>query len=427
MKKYFSRPGFGGRFGSFMLCVAMLMFLTSTIILADIRIATDKDNLSAIIKQTLFTTQTVRIPSASGNGGAAVVRPRPKLNMPKLDEAQPSSEISDAMVEMIYGMIMEQTGGEIDITLEEAKEFVEESTIDEFISDTSAALVSDLITGENTIDLSEETISTLLTENAPLIEEHFGVTLDEQTITTITETVSQHEYVQQIRDKGVSKFIEENAVLMEDTALGALLGGASGGSGGTSMIPGGSSGMPSIVDLLNTARTITSVGAVIFNAVMVAVFIGLLCLANRKHIWYAIRGTGRTFIISTSLISCVTLVMLFAPAVWSSFFSFEPMIGRVAGLILKFTAPVHLGIGGAGVVLAILGTVLKFVAKSKARRLYLAEQAALSSAAVVPAAPEEVTFMKVEAPAEGVLVADVDGAHVMIEPITDEVPTETDE
>jgi hypothetical protein len=193
MKKYFSRPGFGGRFGSFMLCVAMLMFLTATIILADIRIATDKDNLSAIIKQTLFTTQTVRIPSGSGHGGAAVVRPRPMLAMPKLDETDTSSELSDAMVEMIYGMITEQTGGEVDITLEEAKEFVEESSFDEFLSDTSAALVSDLITGENTIDLSEETIYTLLTENAPLIEEHFGVTLDEQTITTITETVSQHE------------------------------------------------------------------------------------------------------------------------------------------------------------------------------------------------------------------------------------------
>lgn len=424
MKKYFSRPGFGGRFGSFMLCVAMLMFLTATIILADIRIATDKDNLSAIIKQTLFTTQTVRIPSGSGHGGAAVVRPRPMLDMPKLDETDTSSELSDAMVEMIYGMIMEQTGGEVDITLEEAKEFVEESSFDEFLSDTSAALVSDLITGENTIDLSEETISTLLTENAPLIEEHFGVTLDEQTITTITETVSQHEYVQQIRDKGVSKFVEENAGLMEDVGLGALMGGVTGGNpggnGDTSTLPGSSSGMTGIVDLLNTARTITSVGAMIACGFMVAVFIGLLCLVNRKHIWYAIRGTGRTFVFSTFLISCVTLVMLFEPAVWSSFFSFEPMIGRIAELILRYTAPVHLGIGGTGVVLAILGTVLKFVAKGKARRLYLAEQAALSCAA-----PEIIEPVSAE-PVEEVLVMEVEGDQVVVEPVPNEVPEETE-
>lgn len=424
MKKYFSRPGFGARFGSFMLCVAMLLCLTATVILADIRIATEKDNLSAIIKQALFTTQTVRLPSASGSGQAAVtVRPRQRLAMPRLDEAGTSSEVSDAMVEMIYNIVMEQTGGEVDLSLEEAKEFVEESTLDEFISDTSAALVSDLITGENTIDLSDETISGLLEENAPLFEQYFGVTMDQQTIAIVTAQVTENEYVQQIRDKGINKFVEENAIMMEEAGLGNLLGSS---SGGTTVSPdgsGSSGGSVSIVDILNTARSFTSVTALAVCIAAVLVFIGLLCLANLKHIWYAIRGTGRTFIISTFLVSIVTLVMMGAPAVWSNVFSFSPMIGNVAAMILKFTAPVHLGIMGAGLVLALLGTVLKFVAKGKARKRYLAEMAASVEAPAVEAPAEAIPV--VEAAEEPVLVMEIpaeDGAVVEI-PV-EEVPAE---
>lgn len=421
MKKYFSRPGFGGRFGSFMLCVAMLIFLTATVILADIRIVTSQENLSSIIKQTLFATQTVRLPSGSGSGSAAAVRTQPKLAMPRLEEASTNSQLSDAMVEMIYNMVVEQTGGEMDITLEDTKAFVEESTIGDYLADTSAAMVSDLITGENTIDLSDETISALLTENAPLIEQHFGITLDEEAIATITESVSQYEYVQQIREKGIALFVEENAAFVEESGLGALLGTSSGSSGDTSLTPGGS--MPSIAELLNTARTVTSVGALICCAVMVVIFIGLLCLANRKHIWYAIRGTGRTFIISTFLINCVTLVMLLASALWSSLFSFEPLVGRVAGLILRYTAPVHFGIGGAGVVLAILGTVLKFVAKGKARRLYLAEQAEQATAAEAPETAEPVSAE----PAQEIPVPETEEEPVAAEPVPEETHEETPE
>jgi hypothetical protein len=406
MKKYFSRPGFWARFGSFMLCVLMLSCLMTTILLADIRIVTEKENMSAIIKQSLFSPQTISRPGLPGNGhGAVVARPQPRLAIPKLEEAAPANGLTDALVEMIYNMIAEQAGEEIDFTLEDAKAFVEESTLDDFISDTSAALVNDLLTGENTLDLSDETITELLTENAPLIEEHFNVVMDEQTIVAITETVTQNEVLQQIRDKGVTEFIKDNGQLMEDMGLGALTGGMGGGMNEAVPSPDGMGGAANgssfnIMDILNTARSFTSLPMLIGCAVAVLVLIGLLCLANCKHIWYAIRGTGRTFVFSTLLVSIVTVVVMTAPAMWAQVFSFQPMIGKVAGLVLEMTAPVHLGICGLGIALALVGTILKFVAKGKARRLYQAELAA-QAAQAEPVIIEEEPVLVIEETEDG--------------------------
>lgn len=456
MKKYFSRPKFWGRLLSFLLCVVMLVCTVAAMLVADIRIATNKENTATIIKQALFATHTVRLPGVPGNGqGAAVIHNQNRLSMVKLEES--SEEASNAMVEMIYGMIMEQSGGQLDVSLEEVQEFVDESTFGDFVADMSASLISDLITGENTTVIDEETISALLEENAPLLEEYFDVVLDEEIIAQVTDTVVNSEYVVQIQEQGVSGFLSNNKELA--AALGLSAEYFDDPSDSNSPNSSGNSGMDAvtnlnpnstIADYLAAARAVTSTGALICCIAAVVVLIALLCLVNRKHIWYAIRGTGRTFIIAALPMSIPTLVYLTNITSWNETFSMIPeigtMIGKVAGLILQMTAPVNLSVLIAGLVLAILGTVLKFVAKSKAKRKAAAEEAAAAEenayaeedilvAEEIPVEAEsaEIEVSAEEAPAEEAVPAaeeevlapeEVPSEEIPAEEIKEEVPVE---
>lgn len=394
MDKYFSRPKFWQRLLSFLICIVMLVFTVAAMLVADIRIATNKENTSAIIKEALFATHTVRLPGAGGNGhGAAAIRPQQKLAMIRLDEESGEvEEVDGALIEAIFNMVVEGSGGQINITLEEASAFIEESTFDEFAADLGASLISDLITGENTTVLDEETVTELLTENAPLLEEYFDLDMSEEVIKEVTTTVVESEYVTGIQEDGITNYLENNAELKE--ALGLPVHKPNNPENPDAPTSDGNEniGVPDtpveetnpLADFFETARLITSTKALITCIAGVVVCIILLVLVNLKHVWFAIRGVGRTFVIASLPMAALTLVYMNNAAGWNEVFGIipeiGPMIGKVVGMILKMTAPINLSVCGAGVALALLGTILKIVAKASAKRRAAAEAA---TAAVV--------------------------------------------
>ncbi len=417
MDKYFSKPKFWQRLLSFLICVVMLVFTIAAMLVADIRIATNKENTSAIIKEALFATHTVRLPGATGKGhGVAAIRPQQKMAMIRLDEE--SGEVDGALIEAIFNMVVEGSGGQITITLEEASEFIEESTFDEFAADLGASLISDLITGENTTILDEETVTELLTENAPLLEEYFDLDMSETVIAEVTATVVESEYVVEIQEAGISSFIEHNEELR--TALGLPPRNPSpdpeapgdnapnnpNGSVSDDLPTGDASGSTTDVlsDYFATARAITSTTALICCIAGVVVCALLLCLLNRKHIWFAIRGVGRTFVIASLPMATLTLAYMNDAAGWSEAFGMIPeigvIVGKVLGMILAMTAPINLSVCGAGVALALLGTILKIVAKASAKRRAAAEAA--TAAIVEEPAPITVPQEVLEDPAPSV-------------------------
>lgn len=418
MNKYFSKPKFWQRLLSFLICVVMLVFTIAAMLVADIRIATNKENTSAIIKETLFATHTVRLPGATGKGhGVAAIRPQQKMAMIRLDEE--SGEVDGALIEAIFNMVVEGSGGQITITLEEASEFIKESTFDEFAADLGASLISDLITGENTTVLDEETVTELLTENAPLLEEYFDLQMDETVIKEVTTTVVESEYVTGIQENGITNYLENNAELKEALGLpvhkpnnpdapnspdndASTNDPQAPGSPEAPQAPGGASNP--LADFFETARAITSTKALITCIAGVVVCIILLVLVNLKHVWFAIRGVGRTFVIASLPMATLTLAYMNDAAGWSEAFGMIPeigvIVGKVLGMILTMTAPINLSVCGAGVALALLGTILKIVAKASAKRRAAAEAA--TAAIVEEPAPITVPQEVLEDPAPSV-------------------------
>lgn len=406
MDKYYSRPKFWQRLLSFLICVVMLALTLAAMVIADVRLATNKENTAAIIKQALFASHTVRLPGASGNGSPAhTIRVQPKLHMVRLEEETNETE-DNALIEAIFNMVIEGSNGQIQITLEEASEFIEESSFDEFAADLGASLISDLITGENTTVLDAESVTELLTENAPLLEEYFDLQMDETVIQEVTATVVESEYVVEIQEAGISSFIEHNEELR--TALGlpsrnpSPAPGDSAENSGDNAVSGdqttgdtSDSTTDILADYMATARKFTSTTALICCVAGIAVCIVLLCLLNRKHIWFAIRGTGRTFVIASFPMAILTINYLSDPAAWNAAFGLIPeiggIIGKVVGLILQLTAPINLSVFGVGVFLALLGTVLKIVARTTAKRKAAEENAApVGEEAVTAPLPQEV-------------------------------------
>ena len=168
-------------FVSVILCILLVVATLTTAILADLNVVFQKDNLQQLLTEALFTSATARrpAPAISGNGhgapavqrfparlddadltagpegGATARRPAPGIpgnghggpavqRFPmRLDEATltTGAETGDnsAIVEWIYGTLTDQFGEENLPSLEVVQEFVEESTVTDFLTDKTAS------------------------------------------------------------------------------------------------------------------------------------------------------------------------------------------------------------------------------------------------------------------------------------------------
>lgn len=343
-------PGIWVRLGTFLLAFVLMCCAVYAIFVADIRIVTDKDNLSAIIRQALFSAQTVR-PARTGSGtGAAAVRTQPRLSALKLAEAGTSGEATDALVEWIYGVLEEQFGDEMDVSLESVQAFVDESTLKDELADLGASLISDFYTGENTTVLDAETVAALVRENAALIEQHFGYQVTEDTIALISQTVENNDFIAQLQTEGIAQ------VLLGSSTSGST---ASGGedTGITDGIEGIDGENLDLAGMLQSFRDVTSTASLIGCIAAAVVCIGLIILLNRKWISRILRCTGTPLLLASLPYLIPTFIALALETTSS--------LGAAVQMIFRLTAPVCISVFAVGLGLCIAALVVTIVSRNK--------------------------------------------------------------
>lgn len=219
---------------SFALCLSLFLTTFVTILVGDLGLLTSKAGLRQLIKDLLFTTSapaarpapapagmtlgggTVRLDDTTTIGGNAVnggsiVIGDMGLDLSGLDLGDinfeeilsQESNLSQELADAIYEIATSQSPEEVPFTKEDIEEFIEESTIPEFLSDKAAGLVSDALLGEETTSITIEEVMTVIEENKQLIEETFEFEIPQEAVdeieNTLTETFKEEDIATTIR------------------------------------------------------------------------------------------------------------------------------------------------------------------------------------------------------------------------------------
>lgn len=407
---------------SLILCVALFATTLVTTLLGDLSVAFQKDNLKKLLTEALFTTSTIHrpAPQISGNGTPGIRHPMQRLDDFTIPEGVTipegatipgdfvSGDLGDvlggeggdssALVEFIYNTVTEQFQGE-DVVLpplEEVQQFVEESTLDDFLADKSASLISDIITGENTTTITTEEIQTLLQENAQLIEDTFEVEISEDVITEVVAEIEKVEIVQQIQEEGVNSVLQELVDNKVITIPGMLpsqdLAPETPGEG--SSVNTSTPDMSSPMGIINALRSIVSTETLLAMIGVCLVLIGLLLLVNMKQIWVGIRDAGITVTVVGVIFSAITFAAWFSEDMLKELLAEAGPVAKIVLFIVNLTAPIHIGVLALGIVLIVVSCVVKSLLKKKALKAAAAAEIPAEEAAAIEEAAEE------EAPAE---------------------------
>ena len=295
---------------SVILCILLVFATLTAAILGDLNVVFQKDNLQNMLNEALFTSATARRPAPviSGNGhGAPAVQRFPA----RLDDSTTTIGAADgttsAMVEWIYGTLTDQFGEENLPSLEVVQDFVEESTVTDFLTDKTASIISDVITGSNNTTITTEEIQTLLEDNAQLIEDTFGFEMDEEVITQVITVVEENEVVKAIQEEGVTSVVQQmvdSGALDLPPEILPMPEGSLDSSDGTSSNP--------MMDLIKTIQSVVSVSTLLIAIGVCVVLIALQLVTNLKRIWIGINNTGISLTIAGSILMIPTCLLWFA-------------------------------------------------------------------------------------------------------------------
>ena len=401
-------------FVSVILCILLVFATLATAILADLNVVFQKDNLQQLLTEALFTSATARrpAPAISGNGhGAPAVQRFPA----RLDDADltagPEGGTTSAMVEWIYGTLTDQFGEENLPSLDVVQDFVEESTVTDFLTDKTASIISDVITGSSNTTITTEEIQTLLEDNAQLIEDTFGFEMSEDVINEVITVVEENEVVQAIQKDGVTSVVQQmvdSGALDLPQEILPMPGNPGGSDSATGSSP---------MDLIKSIQSVVSTTTLLMAIGVCVVLIALLMVTNIKRIWIGINNTGISLTVAGFILMVPTSLLWFAADLLMELLKEAGPVGKIILHVLKSTAPIHIGIFAGGIVLIIGGCVLRTILKKKAK-------AAADAAAIEETTEAEETPVE-EAPAEEVPAeeAPVEEAPVEEAPV-EEAPVE---
>ena len=396
-------------FVTFLLCILLFFSTIATIVVSDaVTIVTSQDNMKKIISQILFK-EVSRPPLHSiGSGNAAgshgvTVKPMAAPAI-RLDDATSEEDTTAALITWIYESLSEEYGEEMNLTLETVQQFVEESTLKDFIAEKGASLITDYYTGENTTAISEEEIKEQLEMNKDLIKETFDYEISEEEIEEITTKVVENDYIAQIQEEGI---------------VNVVMGAVSGGDASDPNAPG-SAPTNILVDILETSRQLLSMKTVWMSIGICAVLLALILVTNIKQIWVGLNKAGITILIAGALFLVPTMIIWNQPADWLTGSATLRMAGNLAREIMIMTAPACIIATAVGAVLLITGIVTYIVVRAKFRKVWKAMKnpapvAAAPAAAAITLAPETIAILAEEPVAEA-LVAE--------EPPVEETPAE---
>lgn len=398
---------------SFVLCILLFVSTIVTIVVADVRFLTSKGTLENLIQEALFSTSfSEPVRSGSSYARPAVTFRSPKLAMPRLNEAAAPSGLQGQLIESIYEMISGSFGGELPITLEQVQEFVEESTLSEFLPEKISGIVSDVINGTNTTSITIDEVEQLLKDNAELISETFNVPITDKEIDAVVKGLEESKMLDNLSSESIQDMLfggnggssmapdnsgSDNAgssntgkpgtsgkpgngsgsgsgsgggsgsgnttgigsILGSDTFAGGLLNAINGGKGELDNVD-----LSSPAGILQLVRSLTSVNMLATLIGLCVLIVALLLLVNIKQLHTGMKDAGVTFLLAGIVMAVPFAVAMALPAILDSII---PMgLGSIAKKLLLTTVMAPGVVAGIGLVLIISGAVIKSVGKKRA-------------------------------------------------------------
>ena len=393
---------------SFLLCILLFVSAIATILISDsLVVLTSQDNLKKLITMVLSRDLPRPMPrSFSAEGGAPGAYPIviKKMALPNLRLEEADEQTGDALVLWVYEALSEQYGDEMNVTLETVQDFVEQSSLKDFVAEKGASLISDFYTGENTTTLTDDEIRNQLEENADLIEEVFGVEVTTEAITEITATITENDYLAQIQEEGIVNVVMGSTASKPDSS-----------NPGDPQDPANpESTGNSLQEALDLFRQIASMQTLLICIGICLLLIALLFVTNMKQVWVAMKDTGITLLLAGLFFLIPTVLIWTLPTSWMTELGELRVVGVLAREILIMTSPICIGVAGLAVLLIVSGIITKCVIRKKGA----------TAVAVAKAAPVVVEVPVVEEP---VVEEPVVEKPVVAEPVVEEAPAKTEE
>ncbi len=353
---------------TFILCIALMVSTIVTIVMADAHILTDKDNINTLITEFLK-------PSASPKQTLGMSMGADTVSAGMDFSHASSAEISAVgnsgfMVDLIFDMIRQEAGDELPFTKEQVENFVEESTLGDFLAEKGAGLVSDLLTGEKTTTITADEIKQQLEQNAQLIEDTFQISLDEEVISALTAGIEETGVLEQINEGGLESILsgdpgnadqspDAEGVTTNEEKTPITLEAVLSGKVNVSSL--------SLPQLLELFRSVTS-GAVLLSCIGVCVvLIGLIFLTRWKKYYLAMIFTGITLFITGLICMIPALVVWGAPELVMELLG-EMAVGMtLINKVVDMTCPVAIGVTVFGFAVIVAGGVLAGLSKKWVR------------------------------------------------------------
>lgn len=369
-------------FITFLLCVALFVTTVAGIVVSNVvQILSSQENLENLLRQVLFVDMQHPVSTRNAPlGNAPALRQLPVKTLAPADIRFSEQQTATSMVEWIYEALAEDFGDELQVSLETVKEFVERSTLDDFLVEKGAALLNDVYTGNSTVTLGADEIKTKIEENAALIEEYFGVPVDMQVVQDVTTIIEENEYVERIEEEGIVNIILN--------PQGSSSGGADSDTDG--MENPDSIDTQQIQQAIETARMVLSAQTVLICVGAIVLLLVLILVVNMKQIWVGMNKAGITLMLAALPFVAVTVAVWAIPVGFSTQLGVPAMAEVLVREIVNINSVICIGVFAFGLALLIAGIVTYCIVRGKRKKA--AALAALEEAVITEAPLPEVEF-----------------------------------
>ncbi len=359
-------------FITFLLSIALFVSAVAGILISNfVNILSSQENLQSLLRQVMFVDLKAPVRAVPGGNAPAAQRVTVKTLAPA-DIRLAEQQAAASMVDWLYESLIEDFGDELQVSLGTVQDFVERSTLDDFLVEKGAAMLSDVYTGQNTATITPEEIEAKIAENTPLIEEVFGVEIAPQVIADITSIIQDNEYFARIQEEGIVDIL---------------------------FYPNGRPSDPmhnpdsvEAEQIMTVVRNVLSVNTVYLLGGACLLLIILILLVNMKQIWVGMNKAGIT-LMSAALPSVIlTVAVLAIPAGWSQQFGLFSIVEILIRQLVTMNAGICIGVFAVGLVLLIFGIVTKGIVRrsyEKAARTQAISNQVFAEAPVVVEFPTE--------------------------------------
>lgn len=324
-------------FIAFILCVVMFVVSFAGVAILNLRAIVSENGITQIISQLIAgtpSTSSTRPVLAGGADGFVI-------------QGNSSAEMSGMLVDWAYEMIQSEFGEELEITKEQVQTFVENSTVKDFVAEKTTGLVEDFYAGTYETTITPEEITGLIQENAPLLEEQFGLVITEEEISFVEEALEESGVLDPIQENGLMGFIEEQTKsTYTDEETGEVIE---------------VDGMQEVKEIMEIVRTVTSVEAVAILGGVFLLLMALVFLVTRFSFPATLADTGVVLTLVGLIFSAPANLCQNQPEVLLNLFDGEAIAGVISSIILSaaWVNYTVLGVGAAMIVAAVVIKILQ--------------------------------------------------------------------